>query len=150
MSAVVRSSGPASCVPSTSVPLASITESPSRSRQAPIALKFSSAKPTGSITLWHDAQLGVLAMILETLAHRGGDDLRAVAINIGFHARRRRRHQRGQQILEYPATANHRRRPACGRRDRENAALAEQAAAMPIPVAASLFRKCEPRTPGMP
>ena len=56
---IARSSfGPVNERPSGSVPDASIGTVPSAVRQAPMASKFSRPKPSGSIRLWHDAQVG--------------------------------------------------------------------------------------------
>ena len=58
-SSTPRSSiGPLKVRPSGSVPEASIGTVPSVVRQPPMASKFSRPKPSGSIRLWHDAQVG--------------------------------------------------------------------------------------------
>ena len=49
----------------------------------------------------------VLAMRFQTLAHGCGDDLRAIAIDVGLDASRRGWNGGSQQILEYPAATNH-------------------------------------------
>src|SRR5678815_1815591 len=49
--------GPLNEFPSGSVPEESIVNSPSFERQAPIASKFSSPNPSGSMREWHEAQI---------------------------------------------------------------------------------------------
>ena len=57
-SAARSAAGPSTAVPSTSRAVASIGSPASLSRQRPTRSKFSSAKPNGSMSWWHDAQTG--------------------------------------------------------------------------------------------
>ena len=63
ISACRSSTGPSNFSPEGSAPLASMAEpSDSLSRQRPVQSKFSSAKPIGSIRLWHAEQAGFYAV----------------------------------------------------------------------------------------
>ena len=55
---------PSKRVPSGKTPDASIVLAASRSRQRPIASKFSIEKPIGSMRTWHTAQLGFARCLL--------------------------------------------------------------------------------------
>src|SRR5262249_35015932 len=59
-SACLNSAGVLNGVPSGNAPVVSIGASPSEERHLPIALKFSSANPSGSIRAWHPAHTGFL------------------------------------------------------------------------------------------
>ena len=86
-----------------------------RVRQAPTASKFSSASPSGSITLWQPAHAGFARCCSIALAHR----LRLrprVVFGKRRHVRRRRRRRRAEQVVENPLAAHDRRRAVGVRR----------------------------------
>ena len=58
--ALRRPAGPSIDVPSNSCPPASTLAPPSFTRHLPVASKFSSARPSGSITRWQDVHAGLL------------------------------------------------------------------------------------------
>ena len=106
---------------------------PSASRHLPIRSKFSSAKPIGSMTAWHDAQLGLARCCssrwrTDVACAPGSADVARLVSTPG----RRRRHRRAEQVLENPLAALHRRRAVAGRRDRQDAAVTEQPAARAV------------------
>ena len=69
------------------------------------------------------------AVLLHPLAHRQRPCRRCSLSFERRHVRRRRRRRRAEQVLEHPLAAHHRRGAVRIRRDRQNAALPEQAAA---------------------
>ena len=100
-------------------------------RHAPTASKFSSAKPIGSIILWQAAQAGLLRC-----SSRRARTGTAFAPGHVFlerrHIRGRLRRRRAQQSIQHPFAAHHRRGAVGERRHRQNAALAQQPAAILI------------------
>ena len=110
-------------------PTASTTPAASFVRHSPVASKFSSEKPSGSITRWQVAHAGFARCCSSALAHR--HRLAALAVFLERrHVRRRRRRRRAEDVLQNPLAAQHRRRAVGIRRDGQDAALAEQAAAV--------------------
>ena len=101
----LSSSGPLNDLPSGSVPEGSIGNLPSLSRQRPIASKFSSPKPSGSMRAWQDAQIGFVAVLLHLL--RSDAELADGRFVEGRHVRRRRRERRVQQRFQHPLAAQH-------------------------------------------
>ena len=105
---------------------------PSRMRHLPVASKFSSARPSGSITRWHDVHCGLLrccSMRSRTVQRAAGIG-RALRFFERGHVRRRRRRRRSEQHFHHPLAALHRRRALGDRRQRQDAAVAENAAAI--------------------
>ena len=85
-----------------------------------------------SIRLWQLAQ----AALARCSASRSRTE-RVAATVLSFsgrHVRRRRRRRRAEDVFQNPLAANHRRRARGIRRDREDAALPQQAAALAVPV----------------
>src|SRR5215472_1818775 len=94
--AAIISAAPFTFVPSGRAPDASMGTPESLVRHSPIASKFSIAKPTGSITLWHPEQAGLercstmrsrtvpLAISLKagTLGGGGGGGVPRILVNI--------------------------------------------------------------------
>ena len=100
-------------------------------RHWPTASKFSSEKPSGSITLWHAAQAGFLRC--SSMRSRTVVDLAAfIAFLQRGHVGRRRGRRSSHNVLEDPFAAQHRRGPRRVRRDSEDAALPQQPGALPI------------------
>ena len=82
------------------------------------------------MTLWHELQAGLSRCMRQLLGHRQElAVLRALAVSSrsGTFGRRRRR-RAAEQHLEHPLAAEHRRRAVAVRRQRQDAAVAEQAA----------------------
>ena len=100
-------------------------------RHAPVASKFSSARPSGSITRWHDGACRVAAVLLHALAH-GQQLARRVALvssSAGtFGGGGGGGDPSSTSITHLPRM--HRRRPIGDRRQRQDAALPEQPAAV--------------------
>ena len=123
--------GPSTFDPSASTPAASIgAPSAPALRHWPTGLKFSSAKPTGSMMRWHDAHVGLLrcsSICCRTVFGAAGS-LGALLErrHVGRRRRRRRVEERGQDEL----AAQHRRRAGRHRRQRQHAALPQQPAAI--------------------
>ena len=105
---------------------------PSRMRHLPVASKFSSARPSGSITRWHDVHCGLLRCC--SIRSRTVERAAGIGGALGFferrHVRRRRRRRRSEQHFHHPLAALHRRRALGDRRQRQDAAVAEDAAAI--------------------
>ena len=97
-------------------------------RQAPTASKFSSAKPSGSITLWQRAHAGFARC--SSIRSRSDCGLPSSPLVLERrHVGRRRRRRRAEQVVENPLAAHDRRRAVGMRGDQQDAALAEQALA---------------------
>ena len=131
-SALCRSSGPLSTVPSGMVAGGSMGRwyCGSTVRYAPTVLKFSSAKPSGSITAWQLAQVGLRAVHFRLLAHRGGLALRG--LGQVRHIRRRSGRRRAEDAFHDPGAAQHRGGAVRVRGEHQNRALAQQAEAVRI------------------
>ena len=96
-------------------------------RQRPMASKFSSASPMGSMILWQPAQAG----FARCCSMRSRTDLarRGRLLVERRHVGRRRRRRAAQQVLENPLAADDRRRAVRVRGDEQQAALSQQAPA---------------------
>ena len=130
-------------VPSASCPAGSIAPPGSLSRHSPMPSKFSSAKPSGSITRWQLAHVGLRRCISSRA--RSERLLAGLVLLSVRHVRRRRRRRRAEDVLEDPLAAQHRRRAVRIRRHRQDAALTEQAAALVALVSVTRGSGCRRR-----
>ena len=103
------------------------------SRHCPTELKFSSAKPGGSMMRWHDAQAGCCRCSSSCSRTVFGAVVAPfVALLERRHVRQRRRRRRVQERRQDELAAEDRRGARRHRRQRQDAAVAEQAAAVRI------------------
>ena len=110
-------------------PVASTGLPPSLIRHRPVTSKFSSARPSGSITRWHDAHAGFFRC--SSIRSRTDSSLPSdgrTGLLERRHVRRRRRRRRPEQHFHDPLAAHHRRRAIGDRREQQHAAVAEQPA----------------------
>ena len=125
-----RSAGPATVLPSYNCPEASTRVPPSLVRHLPVASKFSSASPSGSITRWHEVHAGFddalpSAPVPSASVPRSRRGCRRMA---GRWRRRWRR--RAEQHFHHPLPAHHWRRAIGDRRQHQHAAMTEKTASI--------------------
>ena len=102
-------------------------------RQAPVTSKFSSARPSGSITRWHELHAGfVRCCSMRSRVDSVLPPSVALVVVERRHVGRRRRRRRAEQHFHHPLAAQHRRGAIGDRGQRQDAALAEQAAAVRV------------------
>ena len=102
-----------------------MANSPSLARKAPMASKFSKAKPSGSMRAWQLAQLGLARCC--SIRWRSDAGQHAPCRSRQFrHVRRRRRRRRAEDLLEHPLAALHRRGPRRVRGHGQHAGLRQQ------------------------
>ena len=100
---------------------------PSFSRKAPMASKFSKAKPMGSMRAWQEAQIGFSRCC--SMTWRSVPVSVFLLVEVG-HVGRRRRRGRAEELLENPLAAFDGRGAGGVGGEREDAGLGEEAAAV--------------------